>query len=78
MVYQIKITKLRNKHGWTKTQLAEKSGVSQTYISELEAGKKNATVAILTKIARAFEIPVAELLRDDLTPTGTEGEIKGS
>jgi predicted transcriptional regulator len=31
----MRITEFRDKKGWSQTLLAEKSGVSQTYISEL-------------------------------------------
>lgn len=35
----IQLQKLRETQGWTQTKLAQKSGVSQTYISELELNK---------------------------------------
>lgn len=33
------LKRLRMAKGWSQTRLAKESGVSQTYISELEAGK---------------------------------------
>jgi len=69
------LEKQRGLKGWTQAYLAEKSGVSQTYISELEAYKKNPTIPIVKKLAAALEITVAELLEDEdnQVPTGTCG-----
>ena len=47
----------------TQAQLAHKVGVSQTYIAKLESGdKKNPTLDLLKKIAKALGVPVTELL----------------
>lgn len=56
------LVQLRVAKGWSQTKLAEASGVSQTYISDLEAGKKNPTVLILQKLAKALEVPISQLL----------------
>nr|WP_315987865.1 helix-turn-helix transcriptional regulator [Desulforamulus aquiferis] len=42
----MKLKQLREKLCWTQVQLALKSGVSQTYISELELNKKQPTITI--------------------------------
>ena len=53
----------RKEKPMTQAALAEKVGVSQTYIAKLESGdKKNPTVDLLKKIAKALGVPVAELL----------------
>lgn len=57
---------LRVKKGWSQSRLARESGVSQTYISELEAGKSAPTVPVVQKLARALGVPV-----QDLIDTGT-------
>lgn len=56
---------LREQKGWTQLRLSQESGVSQTYISELEAGKFHATGPILRKLARAIGVTIDELLGDD-------------
>lgn len=65
-IVSTRITNLRKSRGWTKKQLSIKSGVSQTYISELEAGKKNPTVVILEKLAKALDVDILELLKDKI------------
>lgn len=63
---------LRERKGWSQTRLSKESGVSQTYISELEAGKSKPTVPIAIKLAKALGVSIAELL-DEYDSTGTEG-----
>ena len=59
------LIRYRELKGWSKAQLAEKSGLSQTYIGELEAGKKQPTVRTVNKLAKALGVTV-EALIDDL------------
>ncbi len=62
----------REANGWTQTRLADESGVSQTYISELEAGKYSPNLSILRKLAYALGVPINELLQED-RPASTCG-----
>jgi len=41
------------------------AGVSQTYISELEAGKKHPTVPIAQKLATALGVSLSGLLNEN-------------
>ncbi|MFZ5815363.1 MAG: helix-turn-helix domain-containing protein [Bacillota bacterium] len=54
------IRALRTAKGWTTTELAEKANMSQSYISEIENGKKPGRSA-LEKLAQALGVPVATL-----------------
>src|SRR5271170_4230597 len=59
---------LRHGKGWSLTELAEKSGVSKAYISDLEngaAGKPN--IQYVFAIANALGVTLDELL-DDAAP----------
>ena len=47
---------------WSQKKLAEKAGVSQTYISELEAEKKQPTIPIVEKLASALGVSISKLL----------------
>lgn len=62
-MFHNKLKQLREEKGLTKAKLSRKSGVSQTYLGELEAGKKTPTIAILEKIAVALEISPTEFLK---------------
>ena len=55
-----KIRELRTNVGLTQVQLAEKSGLPQSHISRLEAGKHSPSFVTLEKIAKALGVDVAE------------------
>ena len=46
-------------------QLAERSGLSQQYLSDLERGKRNPTVVTLLELARALGVSHLDLVVPD-------------
>jgi transcriptional regulator with XRE-family HTH domain len=52
----------RTKQKLSQAELSRRSSVSQTYISELEANKKQPTYPILKKLAAALGVSIAELI----------------
>ena len=54
---------LRERRGMTQEQLAEKSGVSRTYLARLETGRQDPTLSTLEKLATALKVDVAKLLK---------------
>ena len=66
------IQNARKAKGWSQNYLAEISGVPQSAISEIEAGKrKNPGIETLRKISVALGI-VINILSEKLEPTGTD------
>ncbi|WP_371261528.1 helix-turn-helix domain-containing protein [Bacillus sp. MUM 116] len=60
MIY--KIREKRVEKGWTQFELAEKSGVPQPTISQIESGNRRyPTHENIKKIAKALEINIEEL-----------------
>ena len=57
--------RLRNEAGLTQEQLAERAGMSQQYISDLERGKCNPTIVTLYELAQALGVSQVELVRED-------------
>ena len=53
---------IRRKRGISQEELAFECGLHRTYVSGVERGVRNPTVAVLDKIARALGVPAAELL----------------
>ena len=53
----------RTKAGLTQTQLAERTSLTQQYVSWVEAGHANITLATMTALARVVGEDVRELLR---------------
>jgi XRE family aerobic/anaerobic benzoate catabolism transcriptional regulator len=56
-----KIRARRTSMGWTLREVADRSGVSPRFLSDLEAGKGNISVARLADVARALDSPVISL-----------------
>ena len=66
-----KIRLLRVARGWSQEVLAELSGLHRNYIGHVERAEVNIGLTNLAKIARAFGMPVHELLmRDDAAMPG--------
>lgn len=63
MLYQA-LKLLRRYHGMTQKDLADRLGISNSYLSEIETGvkKDSITVELLEKYAGVFGIPVSSLL----------------
>ncbi len=50
--------------GQSQSELARRTGISQSYISELESGDKPGSPAKLLILAKELGVPVAALLRE--------------
>jgi transcriptional regulator with XRE-family HTH domain len=57
--------RLRGAADLTQEELAERSGLSQQYISDLERGKRNPTVVTLYELASALGVSHVELVREE-------------
>src|SRR5262245_64833201 len=55
----------RTSMGWTLREIAERSGVSSRFLSDLESGKGNISVARLANVARALDVPLVSLIPSD-------------
>ena len=55
----------RQAAGLSQTELADRSGLSQTWVSRLERGAGNPTLETLQSLAEAFEVEVTALLDED-------------
>jgi transcriptional regulator with XRE-family HTH domain len=62
----------REKAGLTKTELAQRMGVSLSLISQIESGDRNATPAMLLRLAEALNCPVVVLERKRCVAKGDE------
>ncbi len=65
-----RIRRRRNELGWTQDALAQKAGVSKSFLSDLENGKRNVGANTLYDIARALSLSLDHLM------TGKEGEAE--
>ncbi|MGE0799849.1 MAG: helix-turn-helix domain-containing protein [Lautropia sp.] len=54
----------RHRVGITRRQLAERSGVSERYLAQVETGSGNISVLLIRRIARALDAAVGQLLAE--------------
>lgn len=59
------VRRIRAERGMTQEQLAERSGFSQQYISDLERGRRNPTIVSLYELALALETTPVVLISPD-------------
>ena len=65
-----RIKKRRTELGWTQDVLAQKAGVSKSFLSDLENGKRKVGADTLLDIAQALSLSLDYLM------IGTEGETE--
>lgn len=53
---------IRQYHKFKQFELSEELGISKSYLSEIESGKKPVSLDILEKYSTIFDIPVSSLL----------------
>lgn len=67
---------LRTRQKLSQAELSRRSGVSQTYISELEAHKKQPTYPILKKLAAALGVSITELIAEQSLESQEEHDVQ--
>lgn len=55
----------REHRGLTISALAEKAGLSQSYLSQIEAGKREGRVSVLKRLAQALVVDLEDLVTAD-------------
>jgi XRE family transcriptional regulator, regulator of sulfur utilization len=58
-----RIRELRTKRGWNQAYLAELSGLGKIFISQLENGRKVASIATVEILATSFEMSISEFTK---------------
>lgn len=53
---------IRQFHGLTQSELAERLCMSKSYLSEIESGKKSVGYELLEKYSEIFDVPVSSLV----------------
>jgi transcriptional regulator with XRE-family HTH domain len=71
---------LRVFHDYKSKDLAEKLGISQSYLSEIENGKKAPTLEIINKYSEVFKMKPSTLLffAEELDASKKHGEVKNN
>jgi transcriptional regulator with XRE-family HTH domain len=58
----IRLKALRTQRGLSQEALAEKAGLSRTYVARLETARQDPTLSTLEKLAKALGVKVTKLL----------------
>lgn len=56
------VMEARTQRGYTQTEFAEILGVSQSYYSYLELGKRNIDLAFAVKVCKALDVDMREFI----------------
>ena len=59
----LNVQRLRRDRELSQEELAHRSRVHQTYLSGVETGRRNPSVGVLGRIARALGVDIEELFR---------------
>ncbi len=62
-VFARNLRRLRAERGWTQQELADRAEMDRTYLSALERGAYSATIDMVAKIATAFGVEPASMLK---------------
>ncbi|MEK7479003.1 MAG: helix-turn-helix transcriptional regulator [Patescibacteria group bacterium] len=57
------IKKIRTRKKMSQGDICRKLGMDRSYMSAVESGKKNITLAVLERLANALGVRVSELLK---------------
>lgn len=57
-----RVRSLRQQQGLTQEQLGEKASLDPTYISGIERGVRNPSLLILSRLARALQVQLTDLV----------------
>ena len=56
------VKRLRESHGLSLAQLADRTGVAKATLFKIESQRTNPTLSTLTSLSTAFSVPVAQLI----------------
>ena len=56
------LERLRKAKGWSQEEFAHEADVHRTYVSDLERGTRNPSIAVVEKLAICLGVPAGRLL----------------
>ena len=65
-----RLAALRAGRGWTLEELAERSGLSKPFLSRLEGGSRQPSIAAVLTLAHVFDVPMGSLFETRLEDEG--------
>jgi transcriptional regulator with XRE-family HTH domain len=71
-IFGLTVRQLREAKAWSQEQLAEQAGLNRSYVGEIERGTVTASIVTVDKLARAFNVPMANLLHHPAAETSSQ------
>lgn len=56
------LRRLRQEKGWSQEEFADQAGIHRTYVSDLERGARNPTIAIVERLAKPLKVTASRML----------------
>lgn len=72
---KIRIREARSARGWTQEELAEKVGLSRSYLAQIEAGTRHLTAKKQAAIAAALGVDPSDLVDFSAPDKGDEDRL---
>ncbi len=63
-IFARNVRRLRLKKGMTQEELAFETEIDLTYMGGIERGKRNPSLLVMGRIAKALSVPLTKLLRE--------------
>lgn len=55
-----KLIELRKQHGYTQEKLAELLETDRSHLNQIEKGKRNPSVALISRMSKLFNVPMKD------------------
>lgn len=62
--FGLRVKEIRQQKGISQEGLALIAEIDRTYIQSIESGKRNVSLVTIEKLAKAFDLPMENLLRN--------------
>jgi len=59
----LNVQNLRRELGLSQEELADRAGIHQSYLSDIERGRRNPTIIVLDKLAAALKADLTSLVK---------------
>ena len=69
-IFADNVRKIRRFKELSPEELAHRANISRVYIGEVERGGRNVTLDVMERISAALDIPLEQLLKENLTQIG--------
>jgi len=56
------VRRLRVEKGWSQEDYADRAGIHRTYVSDIERSRRNPTITIVEKLAKALKVSASALI----------------